>query len=76
MDNAESPGAFADNQRIASLNVDIKMNIETNTLMVNRKFHFGGNGTILFPVNSYSAVKNLFDIFHKSDTHTITLKKD
>jgi hypothetical protein len=44
-------------------------------LIFSRKFFFGGEGTILFPVNSYSQVKRLFDEVHKSDNHMITLKQ-
>lgn len=48
----------------------------TNTLVYTRKFYFGGGGNILFPVASYTSLKNLFDAFHKSDTHTITIKQN
>jgi len=44
-------------------------------LKYNRKFHFGGGGKTLFPVTAYQPLKNLFDAFHKSDSHTVTLKE-
>lgn len=76
LDNAEEPAPIADNQKIGSHVVDIKIDKETNTLLYNRKFHFGGGGIYLFPVSSYPALKNMFDEFHKADTHTITLKQN
>lgn len=76
LDNAESPAPLADNSKISSLTNDIGYNKTSNTLLVKRRFHFGGGDNILFKVGVYSAVKGLFDSFHKSDTHTITLKKE
>ncbi|MGI8883591.1 MAG: DUF3857 domain-containing protein [Pyrinomonadaceae bacterium] len=75
LDNADAPGVIADSSKIGAL--DIKMSIDSarNTISYKRNFHFGGGGNILFPAASYKAVKNLFDAFHKADTHTITLKE-
>lgn len=75
LDNADSPPKFADNQRIGSQDINIEFNRSSRKLVYKRKFHFGGGGQIYFPVSSYSSVKRLFDSFHKSDTHTVTLKK-
>lgn len=75
LDNAERPGLLADTQRIGSLDIDIRINKEKNSLIYDRKFHFGGGGMYLFPVASYQALKNMFDAFNKSDTHAITLKQ-
>ena len=36
---------------------------------------FGGGGVYVFGEQGYSAVKNIFDQFHQTDTHTITLKQ-
>lgn len=76
LDNAESPGTLADSQRIGSLDINISLDKSSNALLFKRKFHFGGSGMILFPVDSYPAVKGFFDAFHKADAHTITLKKE
>jgi hypothetical protein len=74
LDNADSPGAVADPSKIGLLNISISV-VNANMLNYNRKFHFGGGGKILFPVSVYEPMKNLFDMFHKADTHTITLKQ-
>ncbi len=75
LDNADSPESFTDKQKIASRNITIEINKSKNTLIYKRSFYFGGGGNIFFPVSSYPAVKHLFDVFHKGDTHTLTLKK-
>jgi hypothetical protein len=75
LDNAESPGAISDPQRIGMLNISMKAD-RTNAIMTyERKFHFGGNGKILFQPASYQPLKGLFDAFYQADTHTITLRQ-
>ena len=76
LDNAQSPPPQGDNQNISSLDINIGVNKETNTIYYERKFHFGGGGNVFFPVSTYSALKNMFDAFHKSNTSTLTLKKE
>jgi hypothetical protein len=76
LDSAESPALIADQDKVGSLNIDIGIDKASNTLKYERQFHFGGNSMYLFPANLYPAVKNMFDAFHKSDTHTITLKQN
>jgi hypothetical protein len=75
LDNAEMPGEISDPKKIGSLNIKIGVDPAANVMKYERKFHFGGGGNILFPVAIYQPLKNLFDAFHKSDTHTITLKE-
>ena len=76
LDNADSPVPVADPNKIGSLQINIGVDKASNTLVINRKFHFGDNGKILFPVAVYKPLKSLFDAFHKAETHTITLKKN
>jgi hypothetical protein len=76
LDSADQPGEIADPRRIGMLDVRIKFDEKTNVVTYNRKFHFGGEGVTLFPVNAYQPLKSLFDGFHKADTHTITLKQN
>ncbi len=76
LDNADSPGEIADQQKISLLNVSMSINNSTNTLLYKRKFYFGGGGNLLFPASSYVPVKALFDGFHKANSHIITLKQN
>lgn len=75
LDNADSPGTFADDQKISFLDIYIGIAKESNSLIYKRKFYFGNGGLILFPVSAYQPLKNLFDSFQKADSHTITLKQ-
>jgi hypothetical protein len=75
LDNAETPPAVGDPQRIGLLDINIKADRSNAVLIYERKFHFGGNGKILFQPASYQPLKSLFDAFHQADTHTITLRQ-
>jgi hypothetical protein len=76
LDNADAPGELSDPQQIGRLSIKIGLDQNAGLMKYSRKFHFGGNGNILFPTNTYQPLKNLFDAFNKSDTHTITLKQN
>ncbi|HEX9959475.1 MAG TPA: hypothetical protein VGB00_00915, partial [Pyrinomonadaceae bacterium] len=75
LDSADSPAELGDPQRIGLLNIDIKADVNNAMLFYDRRFHFGGNGKILFQPATYEPLKGLFDAFHKADTHTITLRQ-
>lgn len=75
LDNADAPQPIADPSRIGSLSFNIRFDSQAGILKYKRQFHFGGGGNVLFPATSYPQVKNMFDAFHKSDSHTITLKQ-
>jgi hypothetical protein len=74
LESGEAPGAVSDPDKISSDVVNMKIK-DGRTLFYNRKFHFGGGNNILFPVQAYGALKNLFDNFHKTDTHSLALKQ-
>lgn len=75
LDNADAPERLADRSNIGVLDINILHDKSTNTLIYKRKFHFGGNGMILFPAAAYPSIKTLFDAFNKADTHMLSLKK-
>lgn len=75
LDSADSPGAMSDAQKITSLDISIAIDKNSNTLLYDRKFHFGGGGNILFESSFYAPLKGLFDAFQKSEAHTITLRQ-
>ncbi|MEZ5427459.1 MAG: DUF3857 and transglutaminase domain-containing protein [Pyrinomonadaceae bacterium] len=76
LDNADTPAEAFDPKKIGFLKIFIGVNKETNTLYYKRDFHFGAGGKVLFPANVYTPLKTLFDMFHRADTHTITLKQN
>lgn len=75
LDNAETPAPFHDTNRIGSIDFDIKIDTANNILKVKRNFFFGAYNKVLFPANSYEPLKNVFDGFHKTDGHTITVRQ-
>lgn len=76
LDNADTPAATADRQGIGSHETAIRVSRgQTTSLLYERKFHFGGADTVLFPARAYSVLKTMFDAFHKADSHTITLRQ-
>ena len=74
LDNADAPPPF-DAGKVSKYDVKILVK-DKRTLIYKRAFFFGGDGNILFPVKLYGQVKQLFDVLHKNDNHTITLKQD
>lgn len=75
LDSAETPAPLSDPQKIGLLDIKIGVDKEQTFMTYNRNFHFGGGGATLFPVTAYQPLKNMFDLFHKNDTHTITLRQ-
>jgi len=74
LDNADSPAPIKSGE-VAEYQPSLAASTDGKMLVYKRKFFFGGGGNILFPVESYTAVKNLFDAISKADNHTITLKQ-
>ena len=74
LDNADQPAPFSATD-ISKYAVSIGVTKDAHTLIFKRYFFFGGGGNILFPESNYAAVKGLFDILHKNDEHTISLKQ-
>jgi hypothetical protein len=75
LDNADGPAPISDRQKIAEHKVSMTIEPTTNTLRYKRTFAFGGGGVILFPVASYPALKQMFDMFHQADSHSMSLKQ-
>lgn len=75
LDNPDSPGIIKDGANIGSLDSRMQVDKVARQLFYTRKFHFGGGGNVLFGTATYLALKNLFDAFHKADSHTITFRQ-
>ena len=72
LDNAESPGPFKA-ESVARYDVNIHVaHGQGDELVYKRTFTFNG---LLFPKESYSGLKRVFDVLHERDNHTITLKQ-
>ena len=74
IENLRPPDSINEKTKLSRLNYSIDFDKETNTLIFKRDFFFGGDNKIIFPSSAYGSIKKLFDLFHKSDTHVISLK--
>ncbi|HEY2865907.1 MAG TPA: transglutaminase domain-containing protein, partial [Pyrinomonadaceae bacterium] len=75
LENADAPAPIKDAQGISSHSITMGVTDGGKTLLYKRNFSFGNGGFIRFPVQSYPAVKGLFDSFNKADVHQLTLKQ-
>src|SRR5205085_3597288 len=64
LDNADAPTPFTVGQ-IGKYDARIGVTKDDRTLIYQRSFFFGGQETLLFPVNSYAQLKQVFDEVHK-----------
>ena len=74
LDNADAPATFSGGP-VSAYKPGVAVTKDGKTLIYKRNFFFGGGGTILFPPQGYPQLKNYFDMLHKEDNHTITLKQ-
>jgi len=76
LDNADAPESIvpADTQQLMGETMKISV-ADGRTLLVRRKFFFGWPKPLMFAAHSYEPVKDLFDLSHRIDSHTITLKQ-
>lgn len=74
LDTPEAPASYADTGKVGVLQFTLAVSKE-NVMKLRREFSFGNGGSTLFPVRAYEPLKNLFDMFNKSDNHVITLKQ-
>jgi len=71
LDNADKPRPVkaAD---VADYDVFLGVTAKGDELQYKRTFRFNG---LLFPASSYAPLKQVFDMIHEGDNHTITLKQ-
>ncbi|HEY9501894.1 MAG TPA: hypothetical protein VIR01_09750, partial [Pyrinomonadaceae bacterium] len=63
------------NGDITAYKPSLAASADGSLLIYKRSFFFGGGGSLLYPVESYTAVKTYFDAVHKQDSHSIALKQ-
>jgi hypothetical protein len=74
LDNADAPAPFGSG-KISEYRPGLSITSDGKTLVYKRTFFFGGGGAVLFPLETYPAVKGYFDQVHKQDNHNIALKQ-
>jgi hypothetical protein len=75
LESADSPMPIKDKQGIGSDEVSMGVTKDGKTLVYKRKFSFGNDGYIQFPVSSYPILKQFFEAFNSVDVHQLTLKQ-
>lgn len=73
LDNADQPAPFGV-EKVCAYRVNMGLTKDQKTLVYKRRFFFGGADQILFPRETYPALKQIFDAVHTADNHTISLK--
>lgn len=74
LDHAELPAPIP-LQQVGSYKLRARFDAAQRKLLCTRELVFGNKGSILFPAESYPAVKKTFDLIHQSDQHVLTLKQ-
>ncbi len=74
LDNADAPAPFGSG-KISEYKPSLAITSDGKTLVYKRTFFFGGGASVLFPVETYPAMKAYFDQLHKQDSHSIALKQ-
>lgn len=74
LDNPDAPAPFG-SADVSDYKPTLSVIDGGKALRFRRKFFFGGKNSIIFPVSGYDRVKAFFDVLHKSDSHTLTLKQ-
>jgi hypothetical protein len=74
LDHAELPAPIP-LQDVGSYKLRARFDTVQRKLMCTRELVFGNKGNILFPAESYTAVKKVFDLIHQADEHVLTLKQ-
>ncbi|MCA1594259.1 MAG: DUF3857 domain-containing protein [Acidobacteria bacterium] len=77
LDNAESPAPFA-SDKLSRYEPHLLITKDGHTLIYTRKFFFdprNNGGFVIFPTTTYPQLKAFFDLLHKQDNHTVSLKQ-
>ena len=74
LDNADRPAPINGGD-ISQHEIKMGVTNDQTTLHYNRSFFFGNRYLLLFPVEKYDIIKQLFDEVSKADNHIITLKQ-
>ncbi len=71
LESSDSPAPFSP-QKVAQYSAQLEVAQKGRQLIYQRRFAFRG---LLFPVSSYSGLKQIFDDVHQRDTHTLILRQ-
>ncbi|MDX6611735.1 MAG: hypothetical protein QOD75_921 [Blastocatellia bacterium] len=79
LDSPDAPAPFSSGT-LSSYKVQIQVTKDQRELIYRRTFFFGAGGTglerLFYDASGYSGLKAYFDLLHKQDSHTVTLKQE
>ncbi|HCX28358.1 MAG TPA: hypothetical protein DHU55_01090, partial [Blastocatellia bacterium] len=76
LDNADAPAPIPPETTQQLVGQSMKIAVaDGRTLLVRRKLFFGWPQPLMFAAKSYDPIKELFELVHQHDNHTITLKQ-
>jgi hypothetical protein len=75
LDNPDLPGPM-NFTKVGHYKVSATIDKSTRTLVYDRELVFAENGGLVFPVETYAALKTAFDRIAKADEHVISLKQE
>lgn len=73
LDNADVPPSFPLNE-IGGYTISAHFDGAARELIYKREFVFGNNLSLVYPVELYPVLKQIFEMVHTNDNHTISLK--
>lgn len=76
LESPDAPEKVADNGGISLNDVRIFVSNDGRTVTYKRNFSFGNKGVLRFKVNTYQALKALFEAFYKANSHALTLRQE
>jgi hypothetical protein len=74
LDNADAPAPFGSG-KISEYRPALSVTSDGKMLIYKRVFFFGGSNAVLFPLDTYPALRAYFDQLHKQDNHNLALKQ-
>jgi transglutaminase-like putative cysteine protease len=75
LESPDAPERVADSGGISANDVQIFVSNDKKLISYKRNFAFGNKGVLRFKVDSYQALKGLFEAFYKANTHALTLRQ-
>lgn len=75
VDSGDAPGPF-NVQQVGSYEPKLGLTQDGRTIEYHRDFKFCANNVLLLPTASYPNLKQIFDVLHERDNHTLSLKQN
>lgn len=75
LESPDAPQVAKDASGIAINDIRIAVTNDKRTVIYKRDFSFGNGGNLKFDRESYPALKGLFEVFYRDNSHALTLRQ-